>query len=115
MPTVSSQPAITDAGGGGVLMLANMTAEASRLTVEIGEVHFWSWSRKSLRRKGETSGNRLLVQDLLTDFDQDVVVAKAKLSGQAACRTGRPGCFSRRIRADGDGAILEIFVKGERS
>ena len=36
-------------------------------------------------RKGETSGNRLLVQDLLTDCDQDVIWVKARLSGEAAC------------------------------
>ena len=94
---------ITDAAGGGVLMFAYMNAEALRLTIETGEAHFWSRSRKSLWRKGETSGNRLLVQDLLTDCDQDVIWVKAKLSGEAACHTGRPSCFYRRIRGDGRG------------
>ena len=106
---------ITDAAGGGVLMFAYMNAEALRLTIETGEAHFWSRSRKSLWRKGETSGNRLLVQDLLTDCDQDVIWVKATLSGEAACHTDRPSCFYRRIRRNGPGAILEIFVKGERS
>jgi len=106
---------ITDAAAGGVLMFAYMNAEALRLTIETGEAHFWSRSRKSLWRKGETSGNRLLVQDLLTDCDQDVIWVKAGVSGDAACHTGRPSCFYRRIRGDGDGAILEIIVKGERS
>ncbi|HWJ20540.1 MAG TPA: phosphoribosyl-AMP cyclohydrolase [Geobacterales bacterium] len=92
---------ITDAEGGSVLMFAYMNAEALRLTIETREAHFWSRSRKSHWRKGETSGNRLLVQDLLTDCDQDVIWVKAKLSGKAACHTGRPSCFYRRIRADG--------------
>ena len=62
--------------------------------------------------EGETSGNRLVVQDLLTDCDQDVIWVKAKLSGEAACHTGRPSCFYRRIRRERGGAILEIIVKG---
>jgi len=105
---------VTDAAGGGVLMFAYMNAEALRLTIETGEAHFWSRSRKSLWRKGETSGNRLVVQELLTDCDQDVIWIKAQLSGEAACHTGRPSCFYRRIPREGGSAILEIIVTGER-
>jgi len=104
---------VSDAAGGGVLMFAYMNAEALHRTIESGEAHFWSRSRNALWRKGETSGNRLLVQELLTDCDQDVIWVKAKLSGQAACHTGRPSCFYRRIRGEGAGAILEIIVNGE--
>ena len=103
---------VTDAAGSGVLMFAYMNAEALRLTIETGEAHFWSRSRGSLWRKGETSGNRLVVEELLTDCDQDVVWVKARLSGDAACHTGRPSCFYRRIREDKGSAILEIIVKG---
>ena len=106
---------ITDAAEGGVLMFAYMDDQASRLTIESGEAHFWGRSRRSLWRKGGTSGNRLLVQDLLTDCDQDVIWVKVRLSGEAACHTGRSSCFYRRIRGDCDGAVLEIIVKGERS
>jgi phosphoribosyl-AMP cyclohydrolase len=104
---------VSDEAGGGVLMFAYMNAEALRRTIASGEAHFWSRSRNALWRKGETSGNRLLVQELLTDCDQDVIWVKAKLSGQAACHTGRPSCFYRRIRGEGAGAILEIIVNGE--
>lgn len=51
---------VTDAAGGGVLMFAYVNADAFRLTIEAGEAHFWNRSRKSLWRKGETSGNRLV-------------------------------------------------------
>jgi phosphoribosyl-AMP cyclohydrolase len=54
-------PAIVASNAGEVLMFAFMNKEALRLTLETGEVHFWSRSRKSLWRKGETSGNRLFV------------------------------------------------------
>jgi phosphoribosyl-AMP cyclohydrolase len=104
---------VSDAAGGGILMFAYMNAEALHRTIESGEAHFWSRSRNALWRKGETSGNRLLVQELLTDCDQDVIWVKARLSGEAACHTGRPSCFYRRIRGEGEDAILEIIVNGE--
>jgi phosphoribosyl-AMP cyclohydrolase len=92
---------VTDAAGGGVLMFAYMNAEALRLTIETGEAHFWSRSRAALWRKGETSGNRLLVEDIRTDCDQDVLWLSVKLSGEAACHTGRRSCFYRRVTKDG--------------
>jgi phosphoribosyl-AMP cyclohydrolase len=104
---------VSDEAGGGVLMFAYMNAEALRRTIASGEAHFWSRSRNALWRKGETSGNRLLVQELLTDCDQDVIWVKARLSGEAACHTGRPSCFYRRIRGEGAGVMLEIIVNGE--
>ncbi len=92
---------VTDAAGGGVLMFAYMNAEALRLTLETGEAHFWSRSRQALWRKGETSGNRLLVEEVRTDCDQDVLWVSVKLSGEAACHTGRRSCFYRRVTPDG--------------
>lgn len=106
---------ITDAESGGVLMFAHMNAAALRLTIDSGEAHFWSRSRKSLWRKGETSGNRLIVQEILTDCDQDVVWVKARLRGDAACHTGRRSCFYRRVKKDGDGAALERIVNGPQA
>lgn len=96
---------ITDASGGGVLMFAHMNAEALRLTLETGEAHFWSRSRKALWRKGETSGNRLLVQEIRTDCDQDVLWIAVRLDGDAACHTGRRSCFYRRVVRDESGAV----------
>jgi phosphoribosyl-AMP cyclohydrolase len=98
---------VTDAEAGGVLMFAYMNAEALRLTFETGEAHFWSRSRQALWRKGETSGNRLLVQEMRTDCDQDVLWVSVKLSGMAACHTGRRSCFYRRGTADGLEFIAE--------
>ena len=105
---------VTDARAGGVLMFAFMNADALKRTLETGEAHFWSRTRGALWRKGETSGNRLLVEELLTDCDQDVVWVKARLSGEAACHTGRPSCFYRRVRQADEGARLEFIVKEKR-
>jgi phosphoribosyl-AMP cyclohydrolase len=101
---------VTDAAGGGVLMFAYMNAEALRLTLETGEAHFWSRSRQSLWRKGETSGNRLLVQEMRTDCDQDVLWIAVQLSGEAACHTGRRSCFYRRVKRNGNAATLELIA-----
>ena len=100
---------VTDATDGTVLMFAHMNAEALRLTLETGVAHFWSRSRGKLWQKGETSGETLEVQEVLTDCDQDVL--QLKVSGQgrgAACHTGRRSCFYRRIE---NGSLT--FVGGE--
>ncbi len=97
---------VTDANGRGVLMFAHMNAEALRLTLDTGEAHFWSRSRKALWRKGETSGNRLLVQEIRTDCDQDVLWITVQLDGEAACHTGRLSCFYRQVLRDEGGAVV---------
>jgi phosphoribosyl-AMP cyclohydrolase len=55
------------------------------------------------------------VQDILTDCDQDVVWVNARLTGDAACHTGRPSCFYRRVKKDGDGVALERIVNGRQA
>ena len=71
---------------------------ALRLTLETGLAHFWSRSRRSLWKKGETSGELLSVKAVLTDCDQDVLQVKVEMLGQgAACHTGRKSCFYRRV------------------
>ena len=96
---------VTDARDGAVLMLAHMNAEALRLTRETGFAHFWSRSRGSLWKKGETSGETLQVTEILTDCDQDVLLLKTLPMGKgAACHTGRRSCFYRRL--DGDRLVF---------
>ena len=93
---------VTDARDGAVLMVAHMNAEALRLTQETGIAHFWSRSRGSLWKKGETSGETLKVAEILTDCDQDVLLLKAEPQGRgAACHTGRRSCFYRRVEGGG--------------
>lgn len=89
---------VSDARDNRVLMVAHMNAEALRLTQETGTAHFWSRSRNSLWRKGETSGETLNVTEILTDCDQDVLLVKVLPQGKgAACHTGRRSCFYRRV------------------
>jgi phosphoribosyl-AMP cyclohydrolase len=88
----------TDADTGEVLMLAWMNDEALALTIETGEAHFWSRSKKRIWKKGEESGNVLRLVEIRTDCDQDAVWLKVRITGHgAACHTGHRTCFYRRI------------------
>lgn len=105
---------VIDADEGSVLMLAHMNADALSRTIESGEAWFWSRSRKSLWRKGETSGNTLRVEELRVDCDQDALLLRAHVGGKGvACHTGRRSCFYRRLplKSRNDKAILE-FMNG---
>ncbi|MBX9457129.1 MAG: phosphoribosyl-AMP cyclohydrolase [Rhizobium sp.] len=93
---------VTDAGDGAILMLAHMNAEALSLTLQTGIAHYWSRSRKSIWKKGESSGNLQSVQEILTDCDQDAILLKVEVAGHAAtCHTGRRSCFYRAVRLEG--------------
>ena len=78
-----------------VLMLAYMNEEAYQRTLESGKVTFYSRSRKCLWTKGETSGNYLLMKDMLLDCDGDALLVKAQPTGPV-CHTGKDTCFFER-------------------
>jgi len=95
-------PVITqEAGSGRTLMFAWMNRESLRMTVETGEVVYWSRSRKRLWRKGESSGNVQKVREVRLDCDGDVLLLRVEQAGGIACHTGRESCFYRRL--DGGG------------
>lgn len=83
---------VQDAADGRVLMVAYMDAEALAATVSSGEVHFHSRSRGRLWRKGETSGNALLLVDLATDCDHDALLVTVDPRGPT-CHRGTRSCF----------------------
>lgn len=95
---------VTDDHSGELLMVAHMNDEALRLTIESGLAHFWSRSRQSLWKKGETSGHMLQVRDLRIDCDQDALWVKAIPAGPT-CHTGARSCFFRRVSAQGLSAV----------
>lgn len=97
---------VTDADSGTLLMVAHMNQHAIDLSFETGQVHFWSRSRQSLWRKGETSGNGLTLVEMLVDCDQDALLVKVNPAGPA-CHTGRRTCFYRRVEKDGSLTFLE--------
>jgi phosphoribosyl-AMP cyclohydrolase/phosphoribosyl-ATP pyrophosphohydrolase/phosphoribosyl-AMP cyclohydrolase len=89
-------PAIVqEAGSGQVLMMAWMSAESLRLTLQEGRTVFWSRSRQELWRKGETSGEVQRVKEALYDCDGDTLLFVVEQDGQGACHTGAHSCFFR--------------------
>ena len=101
---------VTDARDGSLLMFAFMNREALDATLATGQAHFYSRSRKTLWKKGETSGETFAAISILTDCDQDVLQIKVTAEGHgAACHTGRKSCFYRKIV----GGELE-FVDNEK-
>jgi phosphoribosyl-AMP cyclohydrolase len=89
---------VTDARDGAVVMLAYMNDEALRLTIETGEAHYWSRSRRALWRKGTTSGQVQKIVELRTDCDQDAILLRVEIQGDGnACHTGRHSCFYRKL------------------
>jgi len=98
---------VTDAGDGVLLMVAHMNAEALSLTLQTGVAHYWSRSRNTIWKKGETSGNLQRVIEMRTDCDQDAIWLKVDVSGHhATCHTGRRSCFYRTIGVADGHAVL---------
>ncbi len=83
---------------GSVLMVAYMNAEALSRTLETGIVHYWSRSRQTLWRKGDTSGQTQSLVAMRTDCDQDALLLTVEVGGDGhSCHTGRHGCFYREV------------------
>ncbi len=91
---------------GEVLMLAWMNREAVRLTLAEGRACYWSRGRRTLWRKGETSGQIQLLRELRLDCDGDALLLLVEQHG-VACHTGRRSCFFRAWRNGGWAVIAE--------
>ena len=83
-------------GTGEVLMVAWMSEESLRLTLETGTTWFWSRSRQELWNKGATSGNVQRVRRVLVDCDADTLLVEVDSPGPA-CHTGHRSCFFREL------------------
>lgn len=87
---------VQDAATGEVLMLAWQSRESLAATAASGEATFWSRSRKSLWKKGETSGNVQKVKSISVDCDADAILLQVDPAGPA-CHTGERTCFYRNL------------------
>ena len=105
---------VTDAKSGDVLMVAHMNEEAIRKTVTSGEAWYYSRSRKTLWRKGETSGHTQRVVELRVDCDQDALWLKVEQAGEGACHTGRRSCFYRAVPLGKAGGVRLEFRDAEK-
>ena len=84
-------------GSGRVLMLAFANLEAVRKTQETGYAHYWSRSRNTLWKKGESSGHVQQIKEVLVDCDEDTLLYKVSQTGPA-CHTGAKSCFFRELQ-----------------
>ncbi len=90
-------PAIAqDAKSGEVLMMAWMNKESLQLTISSGYATYFSRSRNSLWKKGDTSGHLQEVISITTDCDFDCILLKVMQTG-VACHTGARSCFFNKI------------------
>jgi len=87
---------VQDFASGEVLMLAYMSGQSLEMTLETGDLHFYSRSREELWKKGETSGAYMHLRQLRYDCDGDALVALVNPSGPA-CHTGERSCFYREV------------------
>jgi phosphoribosyl-AMP cyclohydrolase len=96
---------IQDAESAEVLMVGFMNEAALELTRRTGFATSFSRTRNKLWTKGETSGNRLQVVEILTDCDDDTVLVKVKRLGDGnVCHTGQRTCFNDRLSTSAEAA-----------
>ncbi len=99
---------------GEVLMMAWMNAQSLAKTLQEGRIVYWSRSRQSLWRKGDTSGH---VQRLISchfDCDGDTILLLVDQTG-AACHEGTRTCFTHQIKKNGNvvqNETLMPFISG---
>ena len=102
-------PVVTQSRESGrVLMLAWANREALATAVAEQRAVYWSRSRNTLWRKGESSGHVQKLVDVYLDCDNDCLCYVVDQVGGAACHTGRESCFYRRL--SGDGWLTESAV-----
>ena len=94
---------------GEVLMLAWMNRHAIEETLATGRICYWSRSRRSLWRKGETSGQIQTLVELRVDCDRDCLLLLVYQKG-VACHTGRRNCFFTAIRDGRAETIAAVTV-----
>jgi phosphoribosyl-AMP cyclohydrolase len=89
-----------DADSGEVLMVAYMNEDSLRETIRLGEAVYWSRSRQQIWHKGGTSGHVQVIENILTDCDQDALVLKVRQKGPGCCHNGYRSCFYRKIEGE---------------
>ncbi len=98
---------------GEVLMVAWMNLEAFNVTLSTGWMHYFSRSRQQLWQKGEQSGQRQSLVELLLDCDGDTLLALVDQTG-VACHTGRRSCFFTRLSETEPREVRDVLRSREQ-
>ena len=94
-----------DHANGEVLMFAWMTAQSVAITLQTGQVTYWSRSRGALWVKGETSGHTQRLVELRIDCDRDCLLVRVDQTGPA-CHTNRRSCFFTIVQNSEEAGVL---------
>lgn len=97
---------IQDERTGDVLMLGFMNPESLAQTQRTGEVVFFSRSRNTLWKKGESSGHVLRVREMRMDCDADALLVRVETVGPGVCHEGYRSCFFRKLDPDGSAPVI---------
>ena len=95
---------------GEVLMMAWMNKEAVKATLTENRGVYWSRSRNSLWRKGESSGQIQQLKEFRWDCDRDTILLLVDQTG-VACHTGRRNCFYFAIRGEEVTTISDVIIE----
>lgn len=107
---------VTDFTSGTLLMVAHMDREALALSIATRTAHYFSRSRQSLWKKGETSGALQIIREIRVDCDQDAVWLKVDVARpEETCHTHRDTCFYRQVAEGGDGRSLVLVAGASES
>ena len=87
---------VVDAKSKKVLTLAYMNRESLEISIREKRTCFWSRSRQTLWRKGETSGNVQHIVSITADCDRDALVVLVEKEGPA-CHFGTDSCFTAPV------------------
>jgi phosphoribosyl-ATP pyrophosphohydrolase/phosphoribosyl-AMP cyclohydrolase len=83
---------VQDADTRRVLMVGYMNREALQVTLDSGNVTFFSRSKQRLWTKGESSGHVLEMTAIEADCDRDTLLVQARPRGPT-CHLGTTSCF----------------------
>ena len=97
-----------DASSKEVLMVGWMDRTAIQRTLDEGYACYWSRSRQTYWRKGETSGHLQTLVELRLDCDGDAVLLLVEQTGPA-CHTNRPSCFYLTV----EGAKVRVTTESQ--
>ncbi len=92
---------VVDGESGKVLTLAYMNRESLEISMKEGRTCFWSRSRQTLWRKGETSGNVQHILSITADCDRDALTVVVQKEGPA-CHLGTDSCFNDPVYVHGE-------------
>jgi len=91
-------PTIVQDEQGQILMVGFSDEEALTESLKHRKACFHSRSRDTLWMKGESSGNELILKQVLWDCDHDTLLFKATTKGGPSCHFGSHSCFGEQER-----------------